>query len=124
MDVGSTASSRPDVLRSPNLPVEQRTPQRWFDTGAFVLPPLSEYRYGNAGRSIIEGPGLMNLDFSLLRNFTLTERARLQFRFEAFNITNHPNFMLPGNSFGTATFGAITAAQEARDLQFGLKIYF
>ena len=44
--------------------------------------------------------------------------------FEAFNFTNHTNFNLPGNSFPTTTFGVIGSAREARDLRFGLKIYF
>ena len=82
----------------------------------------------------------MNLDFSLLRNFQMTEGTRLEFRFEAFNLTNHTNFRLPGTSCaaipladnptptctgGTgSTFGIIGSAFEARDLQFGFKIYF
>lgn len=122
LDVGSKASSRPDVIRNPNLPGSQRTPQGWFDTTAFATPqPL---KYGNAGRSIIEGPGYGNLDFSLLRSFKTSETTKLEFRFEAFNATNHTNFRLPGNAFGTATFGVITSAIESRDLQFGLKFYF
>ena len=90
-------------------------------------------RYGNAGRSILEGPGLINLDFSLLRNFRITESKRLEFRFEAFNLTNHTNFTLPGNSCtavlpgsscNNGTFGVIGSAFESRDLQFGFKLYF
>jgi hypothetical protein len=124
LNVGSTLSSRPDVLRDPNFPESQRTPQQWFDKSAFVLPAVSQFRYGNAGRSIINGPGLINVDFSLLRQFRTSETTKLEFRFEAFNLTNHTNFLLPGTSFGTATFGAVASAQESRDLQFGLKFYF
>lgn len=122
LDVGSTASSRPDLVGNPNLPVSERTPQRWFNTGAFALPP--PFKYGNAGRSIIEGPGLGNLDLSLMRAFRISEDSRLEFRFEAFNLTNHTNFALPGNAFGTPSFGVIRKAFESRDLQFGLKFYF
>jgi hypothetical protein len=124
LNVGSTVSSRPDVISNPNLPSDQRTVQRWFNTAAFVLPPIAQYRYGNEGRSIIQGPGIINVDFSLLRDFPVTEKSKLQFRFEAFNLTNHPNFLLPGLSFGTPTFGAIGSALDSRDLQFGLKLIF
>jgi hypothetical protein len=121
-NVGSTTTLRPDLLRNPNLDPGQRTPQKWFDTAAFALP--TGFRYGNAGRSIIQGPGVINLDLALARVFNVTEKSRLQFRFDAFNSTNHTNFSLPGTSIGTSTFGVIGSAFESRDLQFGLKFYF
>jgi len=120
LNVGSTASFRPDVLRSPNM--SERTRERWFDTSAFATPP--PFTYGNAGRSIIQAPGVFNLDIGLLRDFRLHERVTLQFRFEAFNSTNHTNFRDPGTTFGTPSFGVIGSAFESRDLQFGLKILF
>jgi hypothetical protein len=122
LNVGSTASLRPNVLRDPNIPASQRTPQHWFDTAAFVTPQA--FTYGNAGRSIIKGPTVRNLDLALLRDFKAHERLTVQFRFEAFNSTNHTNFGLPGTSFGTGSFGVIGNAYEPRDLQFGLKLVF
>jgi hypothetical protein len=131
VDAGSAASQRPNFLRNPNLPSDQRTRQRWFDTDAFAVP--AAFTYGNAGRSTIEGPGLANLDLSVMRSFRLSETARFEFRFEAFNITNNTNFRIPTNScqavtpgasctFGT--FGVIGSAFDNRSLQFGAKIYF
>lgn len=122
LDVGSAAGQRPQLVGQPNLPAGQRTPARWFDTAAFAVPP--PFTYGNAGRGILEGPSLVNTDFSLLRSFRLAEQRRIEFRFEAFNIFNHPNFVLPDNNFASPTFGVIGSALESRDLQFGLKIYF
>ena len=131
LDTGTSASQRPNYLSDPNLPNDQRTRLRWFNTDALAVP--AALRYGNAGRSILEGPGLINLDFSLLRNFRITESKRLEFRFEAFNLTNHTNFTLPGNSCTAVlpgstctagTFGVIGSAFESRDLQFGFKLYF
>jgi hypothetical protein len=131
VDAGTAASQRPNYATNPNLPSDQRTRLRWFDTAALTVP--AALTYGNAGRSILEGPGLINLDFSLMRNFRLTESKRLEFRFEAFNLTNHTNFRLPGNSCSATvpggpctggTFGVIGSAFEARDLQLGFKLYF
>ena len=122
LDVGSAASQRPQLVADPDLPSDQRTPARWFNTAAFTTP--QQYQYGNAGRGIIEGPGLGNLDLAVLRNFVVSERMRVEFRFEAFNVTNHTNFNVPATTFGNSTFGVIGAAFEARDLQFGLKIYY
>jgi hypothetical protein len=121
-NVGSTDTLRPNVLRDPNLPAAQRTPQHWFDTGAFAMP--AQYQYGNAARSIVEAPGLINVDMSLHRTFQVTEKATLQFRFDAFNATNHTNFAIPGLSYGTATFGVVGGSAESRDLQLGLKFRF
>ena len=122
LDSGSTASVRPDVLRNPNLPTSQQSVHRWFDTSAFIAP--SPLVYGNAGRSIIQGPGLTRLDASLLRSFRTSETTRLEFRFEAFNATNHTAFGLPDITFGSSTFGVIGSAFDSRDLQLGLKFYF
>jgi hypothetical protein len=109
-------------VRSPNLGNSARTTGRWFDTSAFALPPA--FTYGNAGRAVIEGPGLANLDFALLREFRTSETTRLEFRYELFNAANHANYGLPDLNFGTTAFGVIGSALPARQMQFGLKFYF
>ena len=122
LNVGSTASFRPDVAGDPNLSGSQRTVQQWFNTSAFVAPPA--FTYGNSKRGIIQGPGLTNLDLAVLRDFRLTERLTMQFRFEDFNAANHANFLDPGTTFGTGDFGVIGSAYDARQLQFALKVIF
>ncbi|PYV15921.1 MAG: hypothetical protein DMG07_08750 [Acidobacteria bacterium] len=98
LDVGSSSSQRPQLVGNPNLPSDQRTPERWFNTAAFTTPPG---KYGNAGRGIIEAPGFGNLDFALVRDFRVSETMKVQFRFEAFNISNHTNFSAPTTSFAS-----------------------
>ena len=126
LDTGSYHSQWPDRIRNPNLADSERSPSRWFDTGAFRRP--GEFLYGNAGRSSVEGPGVINLDLSLRRTLQFQDSRRLELRLEAFNATNHPNFLLTGSSrtgeFGTSEFGALGKAQPARQLQMALKFYF
>ena len=110
------------VLRNPNVPDGERTPLRWFDTKAFATP--APFVYGNAGRSIIEAPGLASLDLAILRSFRTTESTRLEFRFEAYNSTNHTNFTNPNSDFASPLFGVVSSALDARQLQLGLKFYF
>ena len=113
---------RPNLLRDPTLPESERTLARWFDTEAMEAP--APYTFGNAGRSVMTGPGLTNFDLSLLKNHRWDERYNVQFRFEAFNVINHPNFNEPGLSVGGAGFGVIGSARDARILQLGLKFQF
>jgi hypothetical protein len=95
----------------------------WFDTSAFA--PVTEVRFGNTGRNILRGPGVFRLDASLFRQFALSERFNLQFRAEAFNLPNTPQFNNPGNSINSANFGMITSAKPAeRQLRFGLRLGF
>jgi len=122
IDAGSTGSYRPDVLRNPNLSSSERNTSRWFDQSAFAQP--APFRYGNAGRAIIKGPGYTQWDMSLHKDFRITETASAQFRFEGFNMANTGNLGFPGLSLGTPTFGRINTALPPRDLQLGLKIYF
>ncbi|MEP7367074.1 MAG: carboxypeptidase regulatory-like domain-containing protein [Acidobacteriota bacterium] len=113
---------RVNVLRDPSLPSGERTVARYFDTTA-VAAPLAN-TFGNAGRSILTGPGLANLNLSLLKNFKFHESWNLQFRLESFNALNHANFQEPGGALGSPTFGVITVAQDARSMQLGLKLTF
>ena len=113
---------RANRLANGNLSSSQRTVQRWFDTSAFVAPPL--FQFGSAGRDILTGPGLVNFDASLFKNFNFTETKRLQFRAEVFNIFNRTQLLLPGETINTPTFGVITAASPAREMQMALKFYF
>jgi hypothetical protein len=95
----------------------------WFDTSAFA--PVTKVRFGNTGRNILRGPGAFRLDASLFRQFALSERFNLQFRAEAFNLPNTPQFNNPGNSITSANFGMITSAKPAeRQLRFGLRLGF
>ena len=115
-------SQRVNVLRDPSLPNDQRSINGWFDTTAVAQPP--QFTFGNAGRAILESPGLANINLSLLKNFVFTERWNLQFRAEAFNAFNRANFNDPGRALGSPTFGIINSADDPRNLQLGLKLQF
>src|SRR5882724_817243 len=134
--VGSNSSGTGDTL-IPDVP--NRNPDfkghvilgkvgRWFDPRAFLLPPAGTF--GNVARGSFIGPGFWNLDTSLAKKFSVTEQVSMQFRAEAFNIFNHPNFASPnpvvftGNNYSSSA-GAITATSTAsRQIQFALKLLF
>ncbi len=118
-DCGSFIPQRVNVLRPDYGRLSTRTPNRWFDATAYALPARGFQ--GAAGRNVLEGPGFQTLDFSAVKIFHLTERANLQFRAELFNIFNHANFNNPDGNISSSTVGVISAANDGRSIQFGLK---
>ena len=99
------------------------TPESWFNTAAFALPPA--FTFGNVGRNSIYGPGLQTLDLALSRDFNLTERTVFQFRGEFFNALNHTNLSTPNRFINTPQFGTITeAATPGREVQLSARISF
>jgi hypothetical protein len=118
--LGFGANDRPNLVGNPAL--SNQTTSQWFNTAAFAFP--AQGTFGNAGRNILEGPGFQSVNVSLVKNTALTEGVKLQFRAEAFNLFNHPNFNLPDNFLGSPTFGRITSARDPRHIQFGLKLLF
>jgi hypothetical protein len=123
-NVGKT-NERPDVLRNPNLPSDQRTVDRWFDTDAFVFP--QQYTFGNAGAYIVQDDGRQIFDVSIAKKFQIVENQTLEFRSEFFNFPNHVNFGAPGSGgyvLGTNNFGVISSATSARQIQFALRYQF
>jgi hypothetical protein len=117
-------TSRPDVTCDPNN--GPKTAAQWFDTSCFVRRTLAEtgVRPGNEGRDIVHGPGLNRVDLSLFKNIAIHRSHEVQLRVEAFNLFNHPHFGQPGSTIGTATFGAITSADDGRIVQLGVKYSF
>ncbi len=91
-DASNTGSSgpRPNVIASPILPGDLRNPGLWFNTTAFVTQPAGTF--GNAGPGIVRNPGITTLDFALQKQIPITETKRLEFRTEAFNLSNTPVF--------------------------------
>jgi hypothetical protein len=121
-NIGAGPAQRPDQLRGPNLPGDERTPDRWFDTGAFALP--AQYAFGTAPRNSVIGPGFANMDFALAKTWRVADRSDLEFRWEVFNLFNRTNFDLPNRIFGSPTFGRIFNAKNPREMQFGLRLSF
>jgi hypothetical protein len=115
-------------------PVILGKPSQWFNPAAFIAPPADSGFYGNLGRDTFTGPGLATWDFAAVKDTTLREGLRLQFRAEFFNILNHANFNTPNlivftpptttNPTGlSGTAGAITSTSTiARQVQFALKL--
>ncbi|HXG33393.1 MAG TPA: carboxypeptidase regulatory-like domain-containing protein [Bryobacteraceae bacterium] len=100
-----------------------RTAERWFNPEAFATPP--PYTFGNVGRNSVYGPGMQTLDIALVREFALSESARLQFRGELFNALNHTNLGIPNRFVNTPQFGTITeAATPNREVQLSLRLSF
>jgi hypothetical protein len=94
----------------------------WFSTSSFAAPAAGTF--GNLGPYVLGGPGFFNLDASLFRTFTITERFRLEMRFEGLSITNTPQFSNPGTNLGSANFGYVTGAGGARTVQLGARLMF
>jgi len=116
--------------RNPNFtgPVILGGPNQYFNPNAFIQPLAGTY--GNAGRNILQGPGLAETDLSLSKKLSLSERLNLQFRAEFFNLPNHTNFNTPNPVVYTSvtggpspTAGVITSTSTtSRQIQFGLKL--
>jgi hypothetical protein len=102
-------------------------PASWFNPCAFAAPATA--RFGTAGRNILIGPGLANTDFALHKDIAFREQRRLQFRFEFFNLFNHPNFDIPNKNFDSPAFGAVQSEnayhnKPPRQVQLGLRYQF
>jgi len=92
-------------------------------TNSFVVP--ATYTYGNGGRNTLRGDPLKQFDFALLKKINLTESKMLQFRVEAFNLTNHPVFAAPSTSINTSSGGIVTSTlNTSRVFEFALKLLF
>ncbi|MEO8052636.1 MAG: TonB-dependent receptor [Acidobacteriota bacterium] len=122
---GST--NRPNVVPGQDPNSGTRSLERWFNTAAYSVP--APFTYGNSSRTIpnVLSDGVMNLDFSLFKDFPIRERMKLQFRAEAFNLTNTPVFDTPGVNAQSTTFGVVTAtafSPKPRELQMALKLTF
>lgn len=128
LNTGS-GSQFPNRLASGVLPSEQRSIDRWFDASAFPAP--AQYVFGNSGRNILRGPGTKQVDLSLFKSFAIGEKSRFEFRAEAFNISNTPQFNNPNASIGFSGVAKITSAgsptvyqRTSRQIQLALKFYF
>jgi hypothetical protein len=121
---------RPVVNGDPELPGNQRSFDRWFNTAAFTRPDRGTP--GNAGSVVVRGPGTNNWDLSLFKNFKVRDRVNMQFRAEAYNLFNTtqfsnvdttPKFDPQGNQVNP-DFGRVTAARDPRIVQFALRVMF
>jgi hypothetical protein len=139
----------PDRVKDVPMQVQDgRGPDRFFNADAFRGPgtiPSSTGTpiqvFGDSARRVVRGPGSVNFDFSLFKQFSFSEGVRLQFRAEAFNLTNTPTFTLPSSNSPSMTcigrtpgsacndnnpeFGKLSGSQATgRQIQFGLKLLF
>lgn len=115
-------TQRPNLLRNPALPSDQRTTDRWFDTSAFAIAP--QFTLGTASRNPVRGPGYRTSDIAFIKRTAFGETRNVEFRTEIFNLTNTPPLANPNGLVGNAAFGTITSAGDPRVIQFGLKVNF
>jgi hypothetical protein len=139
----------PDRVKGEPLLVENnRGPDSFFNPAAFRVPGTTLSKsgaaiqlFGDSARRVARGPGSVNFDFSLFKEVAIKERVRVQFRSEAFNLTNTPTFSLPSSNSPSMTcigrtpgsacndnnpeFGKLSGSSATgRQLQFGMKVIF
>ena len=125
--VGGSGLQRPNAVAgvSPNLSgrLESRLGE-YFNTAAYAIPATCTF--GDASRTTptVRGPSLWNDNLAVAKMFPVKESVSIMFRAEAFNFLNTPYFGLPGLALGSSTFGVISGASNARQVQFALKILF
>jgi hypothetical protein len=136
-NISTAAGVTCDALLAPgqNVIGGEHSVNQWMNPKAFTNPPIAttigETDYAPLGGAPTQlvGPGFHRLDFSLFKQFRTSEKTRLEFRAEFFNIFNIPNFAAPTNlDFSSPAFGAITSTidnpNDPREIQFGLKFYW
>jgi hypothetical protein len=124
---GVWANCFPDLVNGANpndAPSGGRTPSEWFDTSAVTAP--AALTGGNLGLQTNYGPPTKTVDLSLFKDFPITERWKVQFRAESFNLGNTPQFGYPNNTLGNSQFGQVTstAVGSERHIQFALRLLF
>lgn len=114
----------------PTCPSTRQSILCWFNPAVYALPQLAPgqtfaTQFGDAGRGTLRGPAQYNVDFSVFKDFPITESKLLQFRAELFNLFNTPQFGDPNFSVDTAQAGSITSTvHSSRQIQFALKFAF
>jgi len=132
---GNSTDQRPDLVPNVSLtPPAGKRIGEWINPAAFAVPAAGTF--GNAPRNIARGPGAWQIDLGVARSISFSERARLEFRSEFFNVFNHPQYGLPQGTFGVPGFGSITQTVNTttpvspvgsgtpREIQFALRIAF
>ena len=112
------------TVRAKGKPAAGERGIQWLNPAAFANP--AQYHLGSSSRTLpqVLGPPTINFDSLLAKNFTRGDRWRAQVRWEMFNMTNTPNWALPNDTLGGASFGVITSASSRRIMQLGLKLNF
>ena len=113
---------RADVVPGQDVNLPNQDPSGWWNPAAFTRnQPLA---FGDAGKGVLRLPGRAQWDFSAFKSFQFGEKYSAQFRFEAFNFTNTPQFGSPVANVGHRNFGIISGAANPRNLQLGIKFIF
>ncbi|MBO0860959.1 MAG: hypothetical protein J2P21_21240 [Chloracidobacterium sp.] len=125
LGIGRSTANRPDLVLGVDPYIIDTDALTWLNRAAFnVATPDAQNRYGTLGYDVFRGPSAFTYDAALHKTFALTERQRLNFRFEMFNALNHPVLSNPVTNFGDANFGKIRTASGGRNIQFALKYQF
>jgi len=111
---------RPNAIGNPYI--RNTSTLQWLAPNAFALSAPGTF--GNAGMGSLSGPGYFDIDTAVSRYFNITERQRVEFRFDFFNVLNHANFQNPDNTITDSTFGLIQGANDPRIIQVALKYRF
>lgn len=121
----TTTPERANRICQGDLSYQKRSIHQWFETSCYTVP--APYTYGNSARGVIWAPGVVSLDGLADRVFTFTERYSLEFRAEAFNLSNSAHYGRPSVAVATPQYGTITADNTAfpnREFQFALRLRF
>ncbi|MBM3736712.1 MAG: TonB-dependent receptor [Acidobacteria bacterium] len=122
---GRVAGQRTDLVQGQTQYVKDNNTLVWLNTAAFDNNgPRLQRRFGNLGYNALRAPTAFNYDAALHKQFLITERHRLTFRFEMFNALNHRNLGGPTSSVANPNFGRILSASDGRNIQFALKYQF
>jgi outer membrane receptor protein involved in Fe transport len=122
-DLANTGNTfvRANLVGDPNL--QHRTPAEWINTSAFAIP--APYTFGDLGRNSLRSDWYRDLDCSLFRRLSISERLQLEFRAEVFNTTNSVVFSAPASVIDAPSFGVVTSTANApREMQVALKLNF
>ena len=122
-NIGLSGSQRPVVVGPQSSSCGSGHLTNCINASAYALP--APYTFGNTARNSLRGPGFVNFDVSLFKNFYLRESVKVQIRAESFNILNHPSFSNPSATFNTGAFGSVTStSNNNRQIQLAAKILF